>query len=44
MIDLDAPTLVVSGVILIALVAPVMYSFWIDKWQKDTPDPRHRKF
>ncbi len=44
MIDLDNPTLVVSGVILISLLCPVLYSFWIDKWQRDTPDPRHRKF
>jgi hypothetical protein len=44
MIDLDNPTLVASGVILIALLAPVLYSFWIDKWMKDTPDPRRRKF
>ena len=44
MIDLDNPTLVVSGVSLIALLCPVLYSFWIDKWQRDTPDPRRRKF
>lgn len=44
MFDVDNPTLVVSFVILIALVGPVMYSFWIDKWQRNTTDPRHRKF
>ena len=44
MIDLDSPTLVLSFVILIALVCPVLYSFWIDKWQRNTADPRHRKF
>jgi|GEM_PF-2452438 len=44
MIDLDAPTLCVSGVILIALLGPVFYSFFIDKWLRDAPDPRRRKF
>lgn len=44
MIDLDAPTLVVSGVILIALVGPLFYSMFIDKWMRDAPDPRRRKF
>jgi hypothetical protein len=44
MIDLDMPTAVDFGVILIALVGPVIYSLFIDKWQRNTPDPRKRKF
>jgi len=44
MIDFDNPTVAAFGVILISLIGPVMYAFWIDKWKKDTPDPRHRKF
>ncbi len=44
MIDLDMPTLAGFGVILIALLGPVGYAFFIDKHKKGAPDPRTRKF
>jgi len=44
MIDFDNPTVVDFGVILVALLGPVIYGLWIDKFQKGTPDPRRRKF
>ncbi len=44
MIDLDRPTLCVFGVIMIAFWAPYLYGFVIDKFKKDSPDPRRRTF
>jgi hypothetical protein len=44
MIDYDNPTVVDFFVILIALIGPVVYALFIDKYQKNTPDPRRRKF
>jgi len=44
MIDFDNPTVVDFAVILIALLGPVIYGLFIDKYQKNTPDPRRRKF
>jgi len=44
MIDLDMPTAAGMGVILLAFLGPYFYAFFIDKWAKDTPDPRRRTF
>lgn len=44
MIDLDRPTFAAFLIIMIAFWAPYLYSFFIDKYCKDTPDPRRRSF
>ncbi len=44
MIDLDRPTLAGFFVIMIAFWAPYLYGLFLDKYQKDTPDPRRRTF
>ncbi len=44
MIDLDNPQFAAGLVILIALVCPLIYSLWVDKHKKGSPDPRTVKF
>ncbi len=44
MIDLDNP--LIAGVLVtsIALLVPVLYSFFVDNHKKGTPDPRKNTF
>jgi len=44
MIDMDNAQFAGLLIIGIALVVPVLYSFFIDNHKKDTPDPRNRQF
>ncbi len=44
MIDLDMPTACGFGVCLIAFLGPYFYGFFLDKYEKDAPDPRRRTF
>ena len=44
MIDVDMPTVCGLGVILVAFFGPYLYAMFLDKWAKDTPDPRRRSF
>jgi len=44
MIDMDNPQFAAGLVILLALVGPVIYSLFIDKHKKGSPDPRKVKF
>ncbi|GMQ99310.1 MAG: hypothetical protein BMS9Abin18_0127 [Zetaproteobacteria bacterium] len=44
MINMDNPQFGGLLVILIALVGPIVYSFFIDKHKKGTPDPRSQEF
>lgn len=37
MINLDNPQLVFLGIIFIVFVAPFIYSFFVDKYDKKTP-------
>ncbi len=37
MIDVDNPPLVLLGVIILVFVAPVIYSFFVDNWDRKTP-------
>jgi len=44
MIDLDNPQITGMGMILFALIVPVVYSFFVDNHKKGTEDPRSTKF
>lgn len=44
MINMDNPQFAAGLVITIALVAPIIYSFFVDKHKKGTPDPRKNIF
>jgi len=44
MIDMDNAQIAILGIIAIALLVPVLYSFFIDDHKKGTPDPRNRQF
>jgi len=44
MIDLDNPLIAGALVTTIALVVPVLYSFFVDNHKKGTPDPRKNTF
>ena len=44
MIDLDNPQIAGAIIIAIALLGPVLYSFFIDNHKKGTPDPRDNVF
>ena len=44
MIDLDSPLIAGILVTSIALVVPIIYSFFVDKHKKGTPDPRKNTF
>jgi hypothetical protein len=37
MIDIDNPPLVMLGIIIFVFVAPFIYSFFVDNWDKETP-------
>ncbi len=37
MIDIDNPPLVMLGVITVVFIAPFIYSFFVDKTDKDKP-------
>lgn len=37
MIDIDNPPLVMACIIAVVFVAPFIYSFFIDNYDKDTP-------
>lgn len=37
MIDIDNPPLAMLIPIIIVFVAPFVYSFFVDKWDKDSP-------
>lgn len=37
MIDIDNPPLVLLGIIVVVFVAPFIYSFFIDNYEKDKP-------
>jgi len=43
MLDIDNPQLAGGIVIAIALLLPILYSFFVDKHKKGTPDPRQIK-
>ncbi|MDQ6950359.1 MAG: hypothetical protein Q9M26_01685 [Mariprofundales bacterium] len=40
MINFDNPQIAGLGVILIALIVPIIYSLFVDNHKKGTPDPR----
>ena len=44
MIDLDNPLIAGMIVITVALVAPIIYSFFVDNHKKGSPDPRKNVF
>jgi len=44
MIDLDNPLIAGGLVTAIALLVPVLYSFFVDNHKKGTPDPRKNTF
>jgi len=44
MINWDNPHLAALIIIAIALIGPVVYSFFIDNHKKGTPDPRSTEF
>ncbi len=44
MIDLDNAPLAAFLVIAIAYLGPIAYSFFVDNYKKDAPDPRKIKF
>jgi flagellar biosynthesis protein FliR len=35
MLEVDNPPVVLFGIVLLALLAPVIYSFFVDKFDKD---------
>mgnify|MGYP007077385664 CR=1 FL=1 len=37
MIDIDNPPLVLLGIIVVVFVAPYIYSFFVDNYDKDKP-------
>jgi len=37
MIDVDNPPLVLLGIIILVFIAPFIYSFFVDNWDKETP-------
>ena len=37
MIDIDNPPLVMLGIIVVVFVAPFIYSFFVDNYEKDKP-------
>lgn len=43
MIDVDNPPLVLLIPIIIVFVAPFIYSFFVDKWDKDSPQIRDKE-
>ena len=44
MIDMDNAQFAILLIIAIALLVPVLYSFFIDDHKKGTPDPRREQF
>lgn len=44
MIDLDSPLIAGLLVVTIALVVPIVYSFFVDNHKKGSPDPRKNVF
>jgi len=40
MIEVDNPPIVLFCVVLLAFLAPQLYSFFVDKFQKDKPQIR----
>jgi len=44
MIDMDNPQFALLLIISIALLVPVIYSFFVDNHKKGTPDPRDIRF
>jgi len=44
MINLDNPQIAAGIVITLALVAPIIYSFFVDNHKKGSPDPRKNIF
>jgi len=40
MIDFDNMQVVAGVMVLIALICPIIYSFFVDNHKKGTPDPR----
>ncbi len=44
MINMDNPQFAGILVTLIALIAPIIYSFFVDNHKKGTPDPRKNVF
>jgi len=40
MINLDNPQLAIGAVVALALLVPVIYSLFVDKHKKGSPDPR----
>jgi len=44
MINMDNPQFAGALVIAIALLVPIVYSFFVDKHKKGTPDPRKNTF
>jgi len=44
MIDLDNPLIAGGLVTVIALLVPIIYSFFVDNHKKGTPDPRKNTF
>jgi len=44
MINMDNPQFAGILVVTIALVVPIIYSFFVDNHKKGTPDPRKNSF
>jgi len=44
MINMDNPQFAGILVVTIALVVPIIYSFFVDNHKKGTPDPRKNTF
>jgi len=44
MIDLDSPFIGGMLITIIALVVPIIYSFFVDNHKKGSPDPRNNSF
>jgi len=44
MIDLDNPQIAGFLCVTIALVVPIIYSFFVDNHKKGSPDPRKNSF
>jgi len=44
MINLDNPQITGMGIILVALLVPIIYSFFVDNHKKGTEDPRKSKY
>ncbi len=44
MINMDNPQLAIGLIVAIAFLVPVIYSLFVDKHKKGSPDPRRNTF